>query len=112
MLNLRCFWPSDLTALVVNAAMHVELSPRRCEAVPVSGSRRGAEGVVGEVEPGHGGRTVYAEIVEACRDRDRLGNLAIDDARFARGFKRRIGASDQRIACSSILLAWSSVCVF
>jgi hypothetical protein len=69
--------------------MHVQFAPRRCEAVPVSGSRRGAEGVAREVEPGHCGRIVHVEIVVggACRDRGRMG---FDDSRSERGLQRRL----------------------
>jgi hypothetical protein len=54
--------PTKLTALA-KTAVHVELASRRREAVGHSCGRRGAEGVAGEVEPGHGGRIEHVEIV-------------------------------------------------
>ncbi len=61
-IELEMLLPTELTGTAVTA-MHVELAPSRCEAVPVSGRWRGAKGVAGEVEPGHGGRIVHVEIV-------------------------------------------------
>jgi hypothetical protein len=54
---------SELTAFA-ETAVYVKLVPRRCEAVSTTCSRRGAEGVADEVEPGHGGGIVHVEIVE------------------------------------------------
>jgi hypothetical protein len=51
--------------------VHVELAPRRGEAVGVSGGRRGAKGVAGEVEPGHGSRVVDVEVVDVnCNNKN------------------------------------------
>ncbi len=59
-----------LTAPSLKTAMHVELAPRRCEAVLGSGRWRGAEGVAGEVEPGHSARAVHVESIVDCREGD------------------------------------------
>ena len=50
--------------------VHVELAPRRREAVTISGRGRGAAEGGGEVCPGPGGRIVHVEVVEfACAGR-------------------------------------------
>ena len=47
--------------------MHVELAPRRREAVTIPGRGRGAAEGGGEVCPGPGGRIVHVQVVEvAC----------------------------------------------
>ena len=58
--EMLCLLP---TALTVKAPVHVELAPLRCKAMTGSGGRRGAKGVAGEVEPGHGGGVVDVEFV-------------------------------------------------
>jgi hypothetical protein len=61
--TLRPPRPSLTTAETI-APVHVELAPRRREAVTVSGKRRGAAEGGGEVCPGPGGRIVHVEVVD------------------------------------------------
>ncbi len=44
--------------------MHIQFASRRREAKFLSGSRRGALGVAGKVEPGNCGRIIDVEVVE------------------------------------------------
>jgi hypothetical protein len=53
--------------------------------MPVSGSRRGAKGVAGDVEPGHRSRIIDVEIVpDTCHDRGRVVNQRIENDRSLR----------------------------
>ena len=66
----------SLTAVTI-APVHVELAPRRREAMKTPGRGRGAAEGGGEVCPGPGGRIVHVEVVEVgCAGRARGATAA------------------------------------
>ena len=58
---------------VIPARVHVELAPRRCEAVTVSRGRRGAGRRIGKVGPGHDEGVVDVQVTEVlCKQGKRM----------------------------------------
>jgi hypothetical protein len=75
--------PCPCLTAVTRAPVHVELAPRRGEAVTESGRGRGAVAGSGEVCPGPGGGIVHVQVVEvACTGR--TGSHRLHAGRAAR----------------------------
>ena len=75
--------------------MHVQLAPRRREAVTVSGSRRGAGRGVREVCPGHADGVVHEQIAErACARYRPIISILCEDDKGA-GARRDVDALEE-----------------
>jgi hypothetical protein len=87
---------------VIRAPVHVELAPRRREAVTNPGRRRGAAEGGGEVCPGPGGRIVHVcEVIEnACAGRAG-GATAARRSRAGRAARLRTHAWLAAAACAA-----------
>ena len=104
--EMLCLLSTALTASII-APVHVELAPHRCEAVAVSGGRRGAKGVAGEVEPGHGSRVVDVEVVsDTCHDKYDSIMIPAQEVTECVTVKRRLGRA--AVLCA-ITMACSAV---